>query len=599
MNERDLIREARAALDDLAEHAPEAPSLEAITSGYAPLRRIETPPTRWRTAAILASAAAVTLVVLGVAALIGSDVGDGDGVSGPGVTTSDAGPAIEGTWVLTGYTYEGATQSVDEAALVAQGRDPAWIEISLDGVTGYTGCNTIESASAPEQGGDVLVFDEVLMTAVGCLDETSEPALLEALWSGPDGVTVSFTSGGKTMTWTTDAVGLTFERRDRVPTALPGAWSVGFDRLDCAPGVVLTQTLPDTGQTLPDTLVAVPGVVRVEGGEPFSWGLDEGGIVIAGAAYGDIEPRVIQLDTCASSFGVRADADLAAATFTWVNDLGLAQTSPLVWGPRFVELCSSDGPDLGALALRYLDEDAATSVRSDGGLPSLEQTTQTLEIIGRSTCAAGRSQTPTTVSPQSQDAATTTTTVVAPLDLTACSATGMEPPADYPPSYENLPDPVARTWGMLFDAALGCDFEGLIAIAQEGSDSESNDAIFWGAASSTTGLIGYDATSGSLRSLVLALTTLPTAPFEGQRYDAKTQTVVPQNYWSWPPVHDDLGNGVGIEDLWDADTLERVAALNNMTVAELVASIDEFGGYAGFRVGIAEDGTWLFALAGD
>jgi len=73
----------------------------------------------------------------------------------------------------------------------------------------------------------------------------------------------------------------------------------------------------------------------------------------------------------------------------------------------------------------------------------------------------------------------------------------------------------------------------------------------------------------------------------------------PDEYYSRPPVHDDLGNGVGLEDVWDTDTLTRVAALNGQSVAELVAFSNEFGAYAGFRVGIAEDGRWIFALAGD
>ncbi len=598
MDERDLIRDTKMALDDLAGFAPDAPSLESITSGYAPLRPVEPAPTRWRTAAILASAAAFTLVVLGVAALVGSNVGDSDGVAGPGVATTTSEESVQGIWVLSTYnTYEGTTRTVDEAALIASGRTPTWIEISPGGVTGYTGCNTFESSVAPIQDGDVLVFDEIIVTAAGCQEETPEPALLEALWSGPEGFAVTIDSD--TMIWTTTAVELTFERRVRRPLVRPGEWPSGIGRLDCSPGVSLTRILPDSGLTLAETLMSIPGVVRVEEGEPFSWGIDESGTVIAGAAYGDVEPRVIQLDACANSFDVRADADLAGATFTWANNLGLAQTSPFVWGPRIIELCSTDAPDLGTLSQRYLDEDAATSVRSDGVTPSLDQAVQTLEIIQRSTCATERSSTTTAALPGAQDGVTTTTTIVPSGGPASCSTTGMEIPADYPPAYEGLPDPVARTWGMLYDAALGCDFEGIITIALEGADSEFSDMIFWGATGTLEGLVRYDADYGSLRSLALALTTLPAAPFEGQLFDAETQSTVAQDYWSWPPVHDNLSDGVSITDLWDTDTLERVAALNDMAVPELVASIDEFGAYAGFRVGIAEDGSWLFALAGD
>ena len=597
MNEPDLIREARTALDDLVDLAPKAPSLKAIIAGYAPLRRVEPPVTRWRTAVILAGAAAVTLLVVGIATLIGSNVSDGDGVSGPGVSTSPSEESIDGIWVLTTYTYEGATQEVDEVALADQGRMPAWIEISSDEFTGSTGCNRIERAGTPTLNGQVLVFGEIVVQAAGCMGETPEPAMLEALWSGPDGVTVTLTDA--TMTWTTDTVALTFERRDRRPFAQPGEWPSSFGRLDCSPGVYLIQMLPGTGQSLADSLMEVPGVVTVEEGNLDGWGLDGEGTVIAGAVYGDVEPTVIHRGACADSFGVSTGTDLSAVTLIWVNNLGLAQTSQQVWSNRFVEICSADDPDLGALAGRYLDEDAATSVRGDGSAPSLEEAAMTLETIQRSACAAGRPGATTTVPPETQDGLSTTTTSITPSGPFVCSTTGMDIPADYAPSYEGLPDPVARTWAMLFDAALGCDFEFIISIARDGGLSESVDAIFWGATGTLEGLKRYDADNGSLRSLALALTTVPTAPFEGQRYDVETETAAPQVYWSWPPVHDDLGDGVGIEDLWDADTLSRVAALNDMTVAELIASVDEFGGYAGFRVGIAEDGRWLFALAGD
>ncbi|MFV2000931.1 MAG: META domain-containing protein, partial [Acidimicrobiia bacterium] len=597
MIDDELIRETTAALDDLGELAPKPPTLAAITAGYAPLRRIEPRRSRWRFVAALAGAAAVTLLVVGIAALVGSGLGGDTTQSVPVGATDPSGRSINGTWVLVSYTYEGETHTVEAATVAAQKQIFAWIEISDETVTGNTGCNSLDGNDAPQLDGDVLVFGEILTSAVGCLEETSEPAFLDALRSGPDGVKLLIDND--TMTWTTDTVELTFERRARRPVPPPPTWGTTFGRLDCSPGVYLTQNLPGADISLTDALRSIGGVGRVQEGDPFWWGLDEGGVVIAGAAYGDIEPRVVELSACASFFGLRSDADLGAASYTWVNDLGLSQTSPIVWSSRFIEMCSPASPDLSTLAQRYLEEDAATSVRADGSNPTLEEAVDRLDVIRSSTCGMTLVESTTTTESTVTDGLASTTTSITSNGPVTCSATSIEIPADYPASYENLPDAVDRTRSMLMDAALGCDFETLVSIAKVTTDIETTDAIFWGAAGTVEGLVVYDRDTDSLRSLALALMTLPTGVFFGERYDEAAQATVPDVYYSWPPVHDDLGDGVGLENVWDTDTLTRVAALNGQSVAELVAFSNEFGAYAGFRVGIAEDGRWIFALAGD
>jgi len=590
MDESELIREATAALGDLGDLAPKPPSLTSITAGYAPLRRIEPRKSRWRLAAALAGAAAVTILVVGVAALVGSGLGGNTAQTVPVGTPDQTGESIYGTWVLVSYTYESETHTVEAATVENQKPTAAWIEIGDDGVTGNTGCNSFEGNDAPQLDAGVLVFGEVFATAVGCLDETSEPAFLEALWSGPGGVSLSIDN--ETMAWTTDMVELVFERRDRRPIPPPLQWSTGFDRLECSPSAYLTENLSDTGVSLTDALLAIPGVESVEEGEPFWWGLNASGTVIVGAAIGDIDPPVIERSACAESFGLRPEADLGAASYTWVNELGLAQTSPLVWSTRFIELCATNTTDLSPFATQYVDEDSEFSVRADGTIPTLDEAVQALEVIQRSTCAATK--------PVIDDtSADSTTTSITSLNPSACSAADMDIPDDYPPSYSDLPEAVARTRAMLLDAALGCDLERIVEMAADGADEEYSDAIFWGAAGTLEGLLQYDGDNGSLLSLELALTSVPTAASQGERYDPETETTVPEVYYSWPPVHDDLGNGVGLEDVWDAETLKRVAALNNQSVADLVAFSNEFGAYAGFRVGIAEDGRWIFALAGD
>jgi len=597
MDENELIREMTAALDDLGNLAPKPPSLTAKTAGYAVLRRVEPAKGRWRFAAALAAAAAVTIVAVGIAALVGSGA-DGDAPQGVPVGTPDpSSESVNGTWVLVSYTYNGETSTVEAATVENRKPTPAWIEISDDGVTGNTGCNSFDGNDAPQLNGGVLVFGEVLTTAAGCLEETSEPAFLEALWSGPGGVSLSVDS--ETMTWTTDAVELTFERRDRRPVLPPRTWSTAFGQLDCSPGVYLTQNLPGADISLTDALRSIGGVARVQEGDPFWWGLDEAGIVIAGAAYGDIEPPVVELSACASYFGLRSDADLGGVSYAWVNSLGLSQTSPIVWSSRFIEMCSPASPDLGTLAQRYLNEDAATSVRADGSNPTLEEAIMTLDVMRSSACGITLVESTTTTESTVTDGLASTTTSITSTGPATCSATGIDIPADYPSSYENLPKAADRTRSMLMDAALGCDFETLTAMAQDIRDTDFADAIFWGATRSVDRLIQYDKDSDSLRSLFLALTTLPTAVFLEEEYDAATEAMVPIAYYSWPPVHDPLGDGIGLEDVWDAETLERVAALNGQSVADLVAFSNEFGAYIGFRVGIAQDGRWLIALAGD
>ena len=380
MIDDELIREATAALDDLGELAPKPPTLAAITAGSAPLRRIEPRTSRWRFAAALTGAAAVTVLVVGIAALVGSSLGGDTTQSVPVGATDASGQSINGTWILTSYTYEGETHTVEAATVVAPKQIFAWIEISDETVTGNTGCNSLDGSDAPQLDGDVLVFGEILTSAVGCLEETSEPAFLDALRSGPDGVRLLIDND--TMTWTTDTVELTFERRDRRPVPPPPTWGTTFGRLDCSPGVYLTQNLPGADISLTEALRSIGGVGRVQEGDPFWWGLDEGDVVIAGAAYGDIEPRVVELSACASLFGLRSDADLGAASYTWVNGLGLSQTSPIVWSSRFIEMCSPASPDLSTLAQRYLEEDTATSVRADGSNPTLEEAVDRLDDEG-------------------------------------------------------------------------------------------------------------------------------------------------------------------------------------------------------------------------
>lgn len=583
----ELHDQIRSAFADLEQQAPSAPSLSDLTAGRA--RLTAKVQRKWNNAAILVAAAAVTIGVVGVAVLLGGGLGNDTSPLANSTTTGppESSPTIYGVWILDSYTYEGQTVQAD--TLIFDEYGTAYVEITADSIGGHSGCNSFGSQAAPSFDGTTLTFGEVAMNAMGCMGQTSEPAMSAALWS-PDGVTVSLTRD--TMTWTTDSVVLTFRRSTLLPSPTAPEWPQEFGRLDCSPSWVISQRIP--GDLVTETLpTMVSGVVSVEGdgtpgtADPFVWGLDIDGTVIAGAAVGDVQPAEYQLVACAGSFGLAEAVDPVGAVLTWVNQLGLGQTSIQVWDMRLPEICSwpaSNQGDYLPLADRYLVEDAGTSLRAGGDLPDNESVAVVLAMIRGSHCEAGPSSPTTTIPP-----------------FDSCSTDSLREGAaleESPGSYQGLPEAVLDTRDRLIRSALACDFADLVALVLASTDGDYSDAHFWGAAGSVEVLARYDADYGVLRQLVVALTTLPFSVTEGQRYDEATQTAVPEIYYSWPPGVE-LVDGQSLSDVWDADLLQAVADLNNVTIAELVRSTDEFGFYAGFRVGIAADGRWREALAGD
>ena len=174
--------------------------------------------------------------------------------------------------------------------------------------------------------------------------------------------------------------------------------------------------------------------------------------------------------------------------------------------------------------------------------------------------------------------------------------------ASYRRSFVDLPPAVAATREVLIRAALACDFETLIALAAQGAAGDGNDSILSGATADVEQLAGFDRSFAALRHLVLAFTTVAYDRFAGERYDAEKQVAVPEVYYQWPPtavLYDaSTDREYGLDEVWDEETVIRVAALNGMTPDELLGSAVEFGGYVGFRIGILEDGRWWFAGEG-
>lgn len=93
-----------------------------------------------------------------------------------------------------------------------------------------------------------------------------------------------------------------FEASDGPPpsTTILNADNSSLDRLDCSPGTVVEERVPDSGQDPLDIARnAEDAVVEVEPGRPlWWWGLNEDGNVIVGLALGDMDGADYQVWTC-------------------------------------------------------------------------------------------------------------------------------------------------------------------------------------------------------------------------------------------------------------------------------------------------------------
>lgn len=586
----DYTRELEAALSDLEQHTPEAPRFSDIRAG-GPVLLTDARSRRMSGPAVLMAAAAVTVLVVGLAAWIASDRGPNDLVARPEESTG----SIYGIWVVESVTYEGETTDIDPEQF-SDSRLP-YVEITESRIEGWSGCNSIDGQAPPEFADGLLTPGEVVVTAAGCNLDVAEPAMLAVMWSeDPIAVDVSDTS----MSWTSSEAVVTFRRTDLKPGFSMPEWRTASELIDCSPSPIISINVSADAQDAKPVLAAFPGVETIEGdgllggADPWARGFDADGNLVAVAAPGDIMPPLVHLSACADSFGIRPGANLTGSVATWVNGLGLGQTSQHVWNERFAELCASEQPDLADLAARYVEEDLPMTLRAGGLVPTPDEATQTLEVVWLSACERGPA-TVTTIAPTTT-VPDTTTTSIEPSGESACSADGLEVDDA---GFSTPPPLVAEnTRELLIGLALDCDFAGLVALAAEGATEQFDDAIFWGAAQSVETLREYDATANSLRRLAVALSTLPYGVYDGQRVDPESGDTVPDVYYSWPP-RADIPEGGSITDVWDPDLLVAVAALNEMSLPDLIELTDSFGAYAGFRVGITESGRWLFALAGD
>jgi hypothetical protein len=155
----------------------------------------------------------------------------------------------------------------------------------------------------------------------------------------------------------------------------------------------------------------------------------------------------------------------------------------------------------------------------------------------------------------------------------ACSAAGAEAE---PVAQEGVPEAVARTRADIAAAAAACDIEALAALA-----GDEFTASFGGEEDLAEHLRREEASGQEplriLRHLLDTSYAVVDTP-QGDQY-------------VWPRAFD--------HDRWaDVPAPERDALRPVYDDVDFHA-FERFGAYIGYRVGIAEDGTWLFFVAGD
>ncbi len=136
---------------------------------------------------------------------------------------------------------------------------------------------------------------------------------------------------------------------------------------------------------------------------------------------------------------------------------------------------------------------------------------------------------------------------------------------------EELPGPVAETRREIMEAAAAGDVQRLVELALAGRDSFSYS--FGGS------------NPPSPDELREAWVTLPplVEVLQLPHGTLESEEII----YVWPSA----AAGNPTEEDW--------AALSGLYSEEEIAQMRQFGGYIGFRVGITEDGDWIFAVAGD
>ncbi len=194
-----------------------------------------------------------------------------------------------------------------------------------------------------------------------------------------------------------------------------------------------------------------------------------------------------------------------------------------------------------------------------------------VSLLGnRGTVEPGDGAAPTTqlVTPTTTTVPETSTSALVP----TCSATGVELPL----TADGLPPTVEDTRDAIIEAASSCSLVQLIEIAGDdlrtsfGDDAGVQNLLMW-----------EDDGQGELDTL-LKLLDMSYAVIEP---DGQPKIYV------WPAAF--------AHDFWEDIPADELEELTTLYSQEELDQLSVFGSYAGWRVGIDEDGRWLFFIAGD
>ncbi len=208
-------------------------------------------------------------------------------------------------------------------------------------------------------------------------------------------------------------------------------------------------------------------------------------------------------------------------------------------------------------------------------------------VVGAIPFLTGRSGQATDPSTGTEPVITATTSAEATTTVTGpteggdgqCSAAGLTPPDEQP----GLPGPVAETRRAIVAAAITCYIDELGRLAGVGPNGRPGPELvtsFGGEGFSS--LLEWEDDGQAPLALLVRLLGLPPG---SQEYED-----LPTIYY-WPRAF--------LYDTWDEIPEEDIADLLTVFTQEELDEISGFGSYAGWRVGIGEDGEWRFFVAGD
>ncbi len=176
-----------------------------------------------------------------------------------------------------------------------------------------------------------------------------------------------------------------------------------------------------------------------------------------------------------------------------------------------------------------------------------------------------------TIPPVVPEGGPTTTAIATPLG--DCSAIDITPTAL---TISSFPQPVAQKLAEIVAAARACDYERLEDLA-----GDQFNASFGG--EDPSDLWTFEEENGYAPMYwLLSILDLPHGVFETEN----------GNLYIWPSAHAHQGD-------WDTLSAADIDALRTLYTEEDLQNFADFGAYIGYRVGIWEDGTWSFFVAGD